>query len=138
MQWTEEPKHRRIHIRMGSERNAVVRTLSPNATGYSSGKTCQHGYLKGTSNPALTPSAITGCSPTSQWNTPFWGSGSKQATWRNPSGTLQKMARHKAASLHFLQSCQLFGRVLDEHSTDTTAPQLWGRVSRGTAPHGVA
>src|SRR5882724_6671543 len=36
--------------------------------------------------------------------------------------------------VHFLQSCQLFGRVLDEYSTDTTAPQLRGRVSGGPTP----
>src|SRR5215475_11109286 len=37
--------------------------------------------------------------------------------------------------VHFLQCCQHPGRVLDEHSTHTTAPRLWGRVSRGTAAH---
>src|SRR5215470_4545500 len=39
---------------------------------------------------------------------------------------------------HFLQSCQHAGRVLDEHSPHTTAPRLWGRVSRGTAAHRTA
>src|SRR5262245_12556059 len=42
------------------------------------------------------------------------------------------------ASVHFLQCCQHPGRVLDEHSTHTTAPRLWGRVSRGTAAHRTA
>ena len=41
-------------------------------------------------------------------------------------------------TLHFLQSCQHGARVLDEYSTDTTAPQLWGRVSGGPPSDGPA
>src|SRR5438093_10010132 len=47
-------------------------------------------------------------------------------------------AERAGASVHFLQSCQHVGRVLDEHSTDTTAPQLWGRVSGGPPSDGPA
>jgi hypothetical protein len=42
-----------------------------------------------------------------------------------------------AVSLHFLQSGKHAGRVLNEYSTDTTAPQLWGWVPGGTAPAGA-
>src|SRR5262252_871965 len=60
--------------------------------------------------------------------------GSTLGCWRREGCAPRPRARRTVASLHFLQSCQPAGRVLDEYSTDTTAPRLWGRVSRGTAP----
>ena len=44
----------------------------------------------------------------------------------------------QGASLHFLQSGKHGARVLDEYSAETTAPQLWGRVSGRPAPRGTA
>jgi len=63
-----------------------------------------------------------------------YGDAYVQVCCREDSALKPLQEPHRAESLHFLQSCQLFGRVLDEYSTDTTAPQLRGRVSGGTTP----
>src|SRR5262245_41387478 len=60
--------------------------------------------------------------------------GSKLESWIKVSSKKQHRVRHRGESLHFLQSCQHAGRVFDAHSTATTAPRLWGRVSRGPTP----
>src|SRR4029450_664868 len=64
----------------------------------------------------------------------FSRNGSRLESWIRVSSKRQNRERHRVESLHFLQSCQHAGRVFDEHSTDTTAPRLWGRVSRGPTP----
>jgi len=64
--------------------------------------------------------------------TSCFGSGSKPGPERRRRSTPRRRVRHKAVLLHFLQSGKYAGRVLDEYSTDTTAPQLWRRVFGGS------
>ena len=64
--------------------------------------------------------------------------GSKRALWKRANSIPPRQVRPRAARVHFLQSCQHGARVFDEHSTNTTAPQLWGWVSGGTTAEQTA
>src|SRR6266446_5225689 len=62
----------------------------------------------------------------------FSGSPYVLVLWKRAKNKKPLLEHHKGELLHFLQSCQLFGRVLDEHSTNTTATRVWRRVSGGS------